>query len=305
MMSLKKVLGVVFDIFQDSQVNQIYIDTLGVSYRKDSALIKDTSLISGDEDLLQIIESVMNYTHTQKLEGKSFYQFSLDERSGGSIIFPPMNSHGPILSLYKLPTGLPSWDELLKYEVIEQEGIELIHKLLKENKNILVAGPPGSGKTTLLNIIADSLEEEKALVSIEHGGPIFTFKRSCTRLRGDGSDSSCKEVLSAAGSLNKDYIVCALRGPEVSEIFNLAQNGQGFLINISGSDLFDSLRGLENKALIDQGTRNFESIKHSVASSFDSIIFLEKKEGGKRKITRIASIGYKEGAYELDILYRQ
>ena len=72
---------------------------------------------------------------------------------------------------------------------------------------------------------------------------------------------------------------------------------------LNGENIFDALKNLELKCQSSNFGRSLEDIRYAIAHAFDYIVFQEKLESGNREVTRVASIGFEDGAFKLDVLY--
>ena len=305
-MKLKKALGPLKDIYKNKDVSEIIIDSFDdVYYEAKGKAFDEDKLFKSKEEFEKMVDDLLEFGGIKKEKGVYQYDFTLDERTRINIVLPPMSMKGPTLNIIKIPMQSLGWDDYIKFGAIREEGKSLLEKLIKDDKSFLVAGPAGSGKTTLLNVLTNTINKEYRVVTIERTPSlIFERKRSAKLIAPNNKIEQMPLLVQAASKMRADYIVHSyVEGPEAMDFVELIREGHSAMVLLNGENIFDALKNLELKCQSSNFGRSLEDIRYAIAHAFDYIVFQEKLESGNREVTRVASIGFEDGAFKLDVLY--
>jgi len=175
-------------------------------------------------------------------------------------------------SLAPMPYSIETFGETL-----------FVQELVKEEKNLIIAGSTGSGKTSLLGSLMALINQKEHLVVLEDTFEIpFTGPNQTRFLAGNTPETSLKSYLSYSLRLSPDRIILGeMRSNEVVP-FLLAMNTghRGLMGTIHSSSAVDALYRLSLLFSIYSSETNlsFEKIMELVTRNIEYIIFMKNKK---------------------------
>lgn len=306
--ALKAILKPVLDLCDNEKISEFFIDKFDDIYYGDYSSgkleIKNfNSPFKTEVEFEKFCFDIIEFFTDSKEIANGSYHFSIDEFSKIHLVTPKINSTGFMLNFMRLPKNSLTWEDFLKFDAITAQGRDLILNMMKENKNIVVAGPVGSGKTTLLNLITNSINPDYRVVVVEKELNLVINRKMTARLRSNHHQSSL-ELLKTAHNMRADYLVVDdLKGQEVSEFLDYLAEGFSGISMISADNVYDALKRLELWAL-KSGAMPIESVRNLIAKTINFIVFQEKCEDGKRRVTKIAKVIATDSGLGLELIYK-
>lgn len=308
MKSIEEAFGPLWEIYSNENVTEIIVDSADdIYYEENGKIINcEKNLFSCSREIKETILRLIEYSGRSLKEGQYSINFVIDETTRIMCVLPPLSIKGPILNLLKIPTRQIFWDDYLKFGAIDEKGKEIIQNIIADNKSILVAGPVGSGKTTLLNLLIDTIDPEYRVVTIEKMANLLINRKRVARLQTENNETNeLVGLVHSARYMRGDYVVLDdVQGPETMPYLSLLHEGHSGMMLIGAENAFDALRRLELKALSSDFTGAIEDIRYAISSALDYVVFQEKCEDGKRRITRIGKIINDGNHLNLDIVYK-
>jgi type IV secretion system protein VirB11 len=155
--------------------------------------------------------------------------------------------------------------------------------LVKQKKNILIAGSTGSGKTSLLTALLTQVEREEHVVILEDTYEIFTDHPFETRLlAGDTPQKSLKSYLSYAMRLSPDRIILGeMRSHEVVPYLMAMNTGhRGLMGTIHASSASEALSRVALLFSIYGGDLrlDFDKVMELICRNLEYVVFMENKK---------------------------
>ena len=162
-------------------------------------------------------------------------------------------------------------------------GDEALIDLIKNKKNILIAGSTGSGKTSLLNSLLEVTNPKEHLVILEDTYEITTTNKFETRfLSGDSESTSLKSYLSYSLRLSPDRIVLGeMRSHEVVPFLMAMNTGhRGLMGTIHASSAVDAIyrMALLFSIYSEKGGLEYPKVMELICRNLEFIIFMENKK---------------------------
>ncbi|MCM2350417.1 MAG: CpaF/VirB11 family protein [Bacteriovoracaceae bacterium] len=159
----------------------------------------------------------------------------------------------------------------------------ILPELVREKKNILIAGSTGSGKTSLLTSLLGVIEEKEHLVVLEDTYEILSPHLYQTRfLAGNSMETSLKAYLSYALRLSPDRIILGeMRSHEVVPFLMAMNTGhRGLMGTIHASSAVDALHRVALLFSLYAGEANlsFEKVMELICRNMEYVVFMEKKK---------------------------
>lgn len=160
---------------------------------------------------------------------------------------------------------------------------ELLQNLVKEKKNILIAGSTGSGKTSILTSLLTLVSPEEHLVILEDTYEILSDHAHQTRfLSGTTPQTSLKSYLSYSLRLSPDRILLGeMRSHEVVPFLMAMNTGhRGLMGTIHASSAPDALH---RAALLfslygGEAQLNFDKVMELLCRNLEYVVFMENKK---------------------------
>ena len=160
---------------------------------------------------------------------------------------------------------------------------EVIENLVREKRNILIAGSTGSGKTSILTSLLTLVPPEEHLVILEDTYEILSDHSHQTRfLSGTSPQTSLKSYLSYSLRLSPDRILLGeMRSHEVVPFLMAMNTGhRGLMGTIHASSAPDALH---RAALLfslygGEAQLNFDKVMELLCRNLEYVIFMENKK---------------------------
>ncbi len=160
---------------------------------------------------------------------------------------------------------------------------EDVQNLVRERKNILIAGSTGSGKTSILTSLLTLISPEEHLVILEDTYEILSAHPHQTRfLSGSTPQTSLKAYLSYSLRLSPDRILLGeMRSHEVVPFLMAMNTGhRGLMGTIHSSSAADALH---RAALLfslygGEANLNFEKVMELLCRNLEYVVFMEDKK---------------------------
>ena len=247
-----------------------------------------------------------------KLAGKKItsdtihLHFSVNHTTRVSAVLPPMSVNGPTFNLLKIPSTKISWTDLINWKAVTTEASELIQKIIKDDKTILIGGSVGSGKTTLANLCANTIDENYRVVTLEKVANLILDRKRLARLEAPNNEKiEMVDLVKVASHMRADYLVLnEFEGPEAMSFIELLRDGHSGMGVIGASNIFDCLKRLELKALGSNIGGTVDNVRYAISEAFDYVIFQDRLPSGKRVITGIGEVKYDNGELKCEIVYK-
>ncbi len=155
--------------------------------------------------------------------------------------------------------------------------------LVKEKRNILIAGSTGSGKTSLLTTLLDYVNREEHLVVLEDTYEILSSHPHQTRfLAGNTLETSLKSYLAYSLRLSPDRIILGeMRSHEVVPFLMAMNTGhKGLMGTLHASSAADALHRVALLFSLYGGDANlnFDKVMELLCRNLEYVVFMENKK---------------------------
>lgn len=159
----------------------------------------------------------------------------------------------------------------------------LVENLVKEKRNLLIAGSTGSGKTSLLTSLLGLVEKQEHVAILEDTYEILSSHPHLTRfLAGKSEATSLKAYLSYSLRLSPDRIILGeMRSHEVVPFLMAMNTGhKGLMGTIHASSASDALNrvALLFSLFAGEASLNFEKIMELICRNLEYVVFMENKK---------------------------
>jgi pilus assembly protein CpaF len=297
-------LGPIEPLLADPEISDILVNGYDKVYiEKDGRLEKSEIRFRDNKHLLQVIDRIVSAVGRRIDDSSPMVDARLADGSRVHAIIPPLAIDGPHLSIRKFKRDVLTAENLLQFESITEQMLNLLHGVVKARLNVLISGGTGAGKTTLLNILSGAIPEEERIVTIEDSAELQLRQQHVVRLEtrpanieGSGEVTARTLVINALRMRPDRIIVGEVRGPESVDMLQAMNTGhEGSLTTLHSNSPRDALSRLET--MISMANLNLpdKAMRQQIASAIDVIIQVSRLSDGGRKITSIFEIVGMEG----------
>ncbi len=188
-----------------------------------------------------------------------------------------------------------------------EKAINLIETLLKEKRNILIAGPTSSGKTSVLNACLQTFTTHERIITVEDSSELILPNGFSTKLLTRSNSNSPDTLLNVDQNelvrqslrMRPDRIIMGeVRGTEAKDLLMALSTGhKGSIGTIHAEDHKQALWRLE--MLVQMGAPSWDiyTIKQMIALGIEHLIMLgryngERKLMGVYKLSGVEKTGF-------------
>ncbi len=303
---LKKALGPLVGLYEDASVQTILVDAPNQIYVEKESGMEDTELsFANGEELQDCIEKIFATVGRPASSLGPYADIRLSDGTNVKAMFPPATLANPALVIAKVVDDKPSWKDLLSWQCLDVNGLEIIDKLLVGNVPIVVAGNYGSGKTTLTSLIVDRIPQSKRVVVAEQNAEVRLERERVLRLE-TTPELPMEELLKSAVRLRPEWLVVnELVGSETKTALELMRTGCPILATVNAGDVLDALARIEQMTLSSLVSLTMADVRSIISSAVSYVVYIERLSSGARKILEISEItGLEKERYKVRPLYR-
>ncbi|MFO7559453.1 MAG: CpaF family protein [Desulfobacterales bacterium] len=297
-------LGPIEPFLKDATVSDILINTFKRIYVERFGKIELTDARFKDNDhLMKIIDKIVSSIGRRIDESSPMVDARLSDGSRVNVIIPPLSLDGPIVSIRKFSAVPLEIEDLISFQTVTPEIVELLKAIVKSRLNVLISGGTGSGKTTLLNVLSRFIPKEERIITIEDAAEIQLKQEHTVRLEtrppnleGKGEIVQRDLVRNSLRMRPDRIIVGEVRGAEAFDMLQAMNTGHdGSLTTIHSNSPRDSLIRLETMVAMAHFDIPSEFLRRYISSAINVIIQVERMIDGKRKIVSLQEITGMEG----------
>jgi pilus assembly protein CpaF len=307
--NLLKALGPLAPLYDDPAVAEIMVNGPdSVVINKDRKLETTDLKFDSPEEISAIIEALLAFRGQNLDPSLSTFQMRLPDRNGKAlVVMPPTAVEGPYLVLVKLPEMKLTWDMVLEFGALTQEGKDFIQQAIKDKVNILMAGGTNSGKTTMLNRLVDLIPHDQRVVVVEELRELQIDHPQAVYLEaGEPPHLSFEEAVFTSSIMRPDWLVFSeIYGPAGMSILEILSHGHTGMTTMHGNSAEEVLSRLETICLKHNPGLGPLEIRNLISAAFQLVIYMRQLSDGKRKVVEIVEIcGVENGRYVLQRLFR-
>lgn len=226
----------------------------------------------------------------------------------------PLCPDGSTFNIRVFNETVLSAEDLLAENTMSREEFEFLKACVRAHCSILISGGTGAGKTTLLNSLAEFIDPDERVITIEDTCELLVNKthHHTVRFEARPSNSEGKGLISmddhlrAALRKRPDRIIIGeCRGAEAYTMLEAMNTGhEGSMTTIHANDPSSALIRLMTLVKQADSSLSEATIKTKIAQAIDLIIQVKRMKNGLRRISCIEAIdGYSDGNIHHDKIF--
>lgn len=307
-------LDVLQPILDDESVTDIMVNGADhIYFEKNGQMLRSKEHFESVKRLEDLIQQIVGSVNRSVNEANPIVDARLADGSRVHVVLPPVALNGPVLTIRRFRKRPITIEELIEWGTLDIKTAQFLEGAVREKKNIFVCGGTASGKTTLLNVLSNFIPEEERIITIEDAAElrlaklenVVTLETRNGNAEGKGK-ISMRELIKASLRMNPDRIIVGeVRGGEALDMLQAMNTGhEGSLSTGHANSCRDMLMRIETMVLMG-AEMPLEAIRQQMASAIDLLVYVEKKKGGKRRLSEIRQVmGYKEGEVQTETVMR-
>lgn len=306
-------LDILEKYLRDEKVTEIMVT--GTDYifiEREGVIDRTPDHFSDEAEIYRLIDQMVAKTNRMVNESAPIVDSRLPDGSRVHIVLPPVSLVGPVITIRKFQKGGMTMDKLIRYGEFPDSLARILSCLVKGRYSILIDGATNSGKSSLLNALAEYIDSDERIITIEDSAELQFHMDNLVRMETrdanvEGENGITMEDLIKASLRMRPsrIIVGEVRGKEaVSMLMAFSTGHNGSLSSIHANSCRDALRRLETMTLMGMDMP-LRAVQGLIASSIDILIHLGRLPSGQRKILEICEITDYDGQdYVLNPLFR-
>ncbi len=248
-----------FDVLEnylrDDSVTEIMVVGASKIFIEQNGQLKKTDTIFSDnEEVYRLIDQMIAPLNRMVNESMPIVDGRLPDGSRVHVVIPPVSLEGPVITIRKFQKGGMTMERLMNYGEFPPRLADVLACLVRGRYSILISGATNSGKSSLLNALAEYIEPDERIITIEdsaelHLAHVDNLVRLETRnANTEGmNEITMKDLIKASLRMRPSRIIVGeVRGEEaVSMLQALSTGHRGSFSSIHGNSCRDALRRLE------------------------------------------------------------
>lgn len=225
-----------------------------------------------------------------------------------SAILSPVASKGTAFSIRKHSPRTLSLSDYVEQGSLTPETAELLSRLVKEGRNMLIGGGTDSGKTTFLNALSREIPADERVGTIEDTRELNLIVENWLPLETNAQRGVTPTLcLKALMRQSPDRIICGeLRDGAAADFLNSANTGHhGCMATVHCNSAQLALDRLEDLCIGAEEGRPLLSIQRNIGRTIQVVAHF-KKSNGRRLLNELVEVhGFNMGTntYDTTILF--
>jgi pilus assembly protein CpaF len=292
-------LGPIQPLLDDASISEVMVNAADqIYFERNGVLSLSDRVFKDDDHILRVIEKIVAPLNRRIDERSPMVDARLPDGSRVNAIIPPLALDGPTLTIRKFSKEPYQVDDLIRFQTLSSEIVEVLKACIGMRLNIIVSGGTGTGKTTLLNVLSSFIPPTERVITIEDPAELQMRQRHVVRLEtrpanieGEGQITQRDLVRNALRMRPDRIIVGEVRGGEAFDMLQAMNTGHdGSLTTVHANSPRDALSRIENMVLMAGLELPAKAIREQVASAINLIVQLTRMRDGSRRVTHVTEI---------------
>lgn len=217
---------------------------------------------------------------------------------------PPVAVKGPSMCIRRHATRIITLEDYLQAGTVTEIQAHVIREVVVGRKNFLIAGGTYSGKTTLMNCVLSLVEPEHRMFVIEQVQELRIAADNHVLVECDPEQGvTARRAVKMGMRYSPDRVILGeLRGDEAYDWLDAANTGHpGSGATIHADGAVEALSRLESLVMMANTGMPYEAIQTRIASTVDTVFFIEQKNGERRlsQICQVDGFDRARGKYDI------
>lgn len=284
----------------------------------DGRQVHTAPVASSDEDLISDLSFLAaRRSNSERSFNPSTPFLSLSLPGGHRLQATAWVTPRPVVTIRRHRLVDISLDDLVRLDELSQELCDFLRAAVQDHRSVVVSGAgQGSGKTTLVRALANAMDPDEIVVTIEteyelflHQMPQyhhmvipFEARPGSGEIGADGRSAgeiTIDDLIFQSLRFNAARVVVGeVRGKEVTGMFKAMQMGHGSFSTIHANSANDVIERLVTCAVEESGTSETHAYRQ-VGQHIDLIVYLDNTidENGRkhRYVSEVIEVGLGEG----------
>lgn len=269
-------MGPLTEVMRDNSVSKVFVNGPDKVYVLGSdGYLEDKSIsFINDDHILRTVKNIASKNDLNLNFDEAYLSFKTKDNTRFILLSSPLVS-GYSLTIIKSNKTLESPDELVRLGTITPYMARFLEASVKLKLNILVCGKKNSGKKTLINALMEFIPKNERTLYIGYNG-----NTSKNVLSVNTSDIDILKYLGA------NYMVYSK--DDVLSLLKLVNTRDGIISSLDTRDF--SLDNIVTNVSLENNNLKKDIILNSIYSGFDMVIYLERQENARIKVTSIREV---------------
>jgi pilus assembly protein CpaF len=298
-------MGPLRPLMEDKTITEIMVNgPNGIYIQRGGRITRSDIKFENSGQLTHTIQKIIAASGSNKRvdESSPYVDFTLKDGSRVNVILPPCSLIGPVMTIRKFTDDIATVDDLLHLKMLDKNIATLLIAAMKAKFNVMFCGSTGAGKTTLLNVFSRHIPEHERIITIEDTPElrflqehVVSLVSKAANIEGKG-EITMRELFVNSLRMRPDRIIIGeVRGEEMLDLVQSISSGHSGALAIvhaeTPQDCFNRMVMMMMMAGIRLST---EEIRKQVARAMDIIVHVELFMDGKRRVTAVTDLDYKE-----------
>jgi len=286
--------------------DEIFIERSGCMMRTDASF-------SDDEQLRSVIERLIAPAGRRIDESSPMVDARLRDGSRLNAVISPIAVDGSLLTIRKFVNTFKNPDALISSGMLTKDLLEFLNACVRSRVSVVISGGTGTGKTTLLGVLANAINVDERVITIEDAAELDLQVEHLVRLEtkpanieGRG-EVTMRDLVRNALRMRPDRIVVGeCRGAEALDMLQAMNTGhEGSMSTVHANSPRDALSRLETMVLMGNFDLPIQAVRDQITRAIDLIVQVERAPDGKRRVVEISELVGQEGeAYSMQSITR-
>lgn len=307
-------LGVLESMLADVSITEIMVNRFDeIFIEREGKIEKSHAQFSGEQAVRGVIERIVFPLGRRLDDAAPMVDARLKDGSRINAVIPPISIRGASMTIRKFTQKGIVLSGLVSNGTLSPELAAFLNISISKRLNILVAGGTGSGKTTLLNVLANCVESDQRIVTIEDSAELQIHHQHVVSLEARPENAEGRGAVTVRGlvrnalRMRPDRIVVGeVRGPEALDMLAAMNTGhEGSLTTLHANTPRDALSRLETMILSANAGLPLSAIREQISSAIDLIVQQARLPDGRRVVHDVAEIvGLESGCIQMQTIAR-
>ena len=207
-----------------------------------------------------------------------------------TAVIPPLSLNGPVMTIRKDNNSTLSMEDLIRKGTLTPYMARFLAAALYAKLNILICGNSASGKSALLNILSNLIDKDERIIAIQDVAELKLNHKNVVLFQ--SSDAPSRDLIRNAVKMHPNRIIVEeIKGEEAFDVMQIMNTGyNGTLATLYAANSREQMNRLTTLCAMNDPHMSIPVIQEYIASAIDVVVYIERMQDGKRKITSISEI---------------